>query len=511
MKNFLRHCIGVLLLCLPGQQLLAQHWLGPASDNYGGTNTLYQQPAQVADSRYRVYVNLAGFDAYMHNNYVRYDNDFSLLGYGLNIVPARDRDHRGRPIFGPQNLLIRTDGRNKFILGGAEIRGPSVMLGTRNERWGLAFTTRIRAGASFEDVSEPIAELIRNLLPKRPNLPAPHYDNQSANANINGMLELAATVGHVVHNDGHNVWKVGVTVKRLVGLYSVHANVKQANHELIADPDVDNYYQYPQLAIHSANIDYGFTNQSAYKSFRPSWLFGSGAAGSGWAADVGVVYEYRPRQFHYVYRGNDRSVDRATNKYKYRLSASLSDIGALRYNNPTFVSQYTIQSKEQRIGKTAFAGSKDVDGFLDKLGQNLGSVAEQKQTAFDVALPTALNLSADYNLDDNIYVNATLVQPFSALTTTGLRMPAVLAVTPRYESRLLTVSVPLSWQGNYHDLTYGLAVRVGPVFMGTDHIPGLFNFGTPKGMNLYGGVSIPIMYRTASNPTACDDPYRRRR
>ncbi|MBC8155252.1 MAG: hypothetical protein H7Z72_20370, partial [Bacteroidetes bacterium] len=43
---------------LPLTPVAAQHWLGLTPSNYAGVNAIFQQPAQVADSRYRLSVQV---------------------------------------------------------------------------------------------------------------------------------------------------------------------------------------------------------------------------------------------------------------------------------------------------------------------------------------------------------------------------------------------------------------------------------------------------------------------
>ncbi len=58
---------------LAGRPTAAQGWLGLAHSNYGGTNTAYVNPSALADSRYRLYLNVVGGDVDFYNTYFQLD------------------------------------------------------------------------------------------------------------------------------------------------------------------------------------------------------------------------------------------------------------------------------------------------------------------------------------------------------------------------------------------------------------------------------------------------------
>ena len=100
-----------------------------------------------------------------------------------------------------------------------------------------------------------------------------------------------------------------------------------------------------------------------------------------------------------------------------------------------------------------------------------------------VGLPAAVSLQIDYHLRQRIYIAGLWMHPlrFNART---LWRPAQLAVVPRYESRMIGVSVPVSLF-NYRDPRLGLAVRIYSLTLGTDRVGsllGLFNF---NGLDFY--------------------------
>ena len=106
-----------------------------------------------------------------------------------------------------------------------------------------------------------------------------------------------------------------------------------------------------------------------------------------------------------------------------------------------------------------------VDDIEDVDEDVLGS----EKSKFTGALPTALSVQADYHIQDNFYANAIIVQRLSLRNSFGVERSNLLTVSPRYESSLFSVSLPLSLS-NYEVPQVGLYFRVGPLAIGTDHL-----------------------------------------
>ena len=493
-----------LLLSLSLNGADAQHWLGLTPSNYAGVNALFQQPAQVADSRYRLYINVVGLDGYGYNNYVRWNAPYSMPGFLLGRVPAPYHNAQGDTRFSPDNLSERMNGGIKKGFGGGEIRGPGLLISSRTGRWGVGITSRIRAGGAVTNTTESLAHLIRTGLPGAQVLPTAAVAAQHGTVSFGSYGEIGLTLGYVVRNNDEHFWKVGASLKRLVGLYNVHLSVADADYQLTPDPYAPGL---TALNIRQWSGSYGYTTEDAYKSPQADWLLGRGP-GAGWGADLGVVYEYRPDARRYRYTENgERLQDASRNKYRYRVSASLTDVGMIRYTNPAYVTQYDQLSGTNRLlVHRSFMGVQNADAFFGRVEDILGANRPERQTAFRSVLPTALNLSVDYKINENLYVNGTWVQPLLSPAATGLYRPAVVAITPRYELPQAEVSLPVSWQGNYANLCVGLAVRLGPLVLGTDHLPGLLTLGKPRGANVYLSTAIPLLRPAPRDPLACYYP-----
>ena len=63
--------------------------------------------------------------------------------------------------------------------------------------------------------------------------------------------------------------------------------------------------------------------------------------------------------------------------------------------------------------------------------------------------------------------------------------------------------MPIVLQNGYRNLTVGLAGRAGPIFVGSDNLGFLINSTNPRGLDIYGGVFIPIYQKLPPDKNKC--------
>lgn len=489
----------------------AQQWLGISGSNYAGTNSLYTNPANIADSRYKVYVNLLGNDLFLTNNFTKWDAPYSVFQLMTNTVPSEHRN----PI--TQNILYKDDYLAPNLNSGKkhmhvldELRGPSVMINL-NDRNAVGLLTRIRTGVNFTGMESQFAEFIRTGI-KNEALENQLVSMRETAFNTNSFIEIGFTYGQELMNEGEDYLKFGVTVKRLVGLYSAHLLVNNANYNITENPTNPDERL---LQVNNIIAQYGYTQSGAYENarFSPNWLLGNDSAGSGWGFDIGFIYEYRPDFKKYAYRKKgEAKLDPSKNKYKYRFGVSLNDIGGLKYANPNYVNNWHINATNQVFNSADYKEKiKDFNDAFDRLNTSLNLNDAQAKTLFNSSLPTSLNINLDYHYKNNIYINSVWNQSLRSNNSIGIKSPSLLAITPRYETKWIDLALPLVLLDNYSTFAFGLSARVGPVFIGTDNMGGILNIGKPRGLDFYFGASIPVFRQPPTVPNACvyDTPNRK--
>ena len=493
----------VFLASFVGKPVFSQHLPGAAMGNYAGTQALYHNPAFVADSRYGVHANLVGAQMYLANNHIKYDAPYSFLSLLTNSVPDQYRNEKGAIILPRTDLEQKLNGNLKHLNLGVEARGPSLMVSLLDGKVGIGLSSRVRTMLNLTQTTEPIAQALRSR-GKGQEIQKQLYENQSSTLHLNGMGEIALTVGGVVLDNEIDFFKVGVTAKRVLGLYNAHILIDDGSFSIQPDPAYANEKELIRLP--TITTRYGYTTDGAFKDIRPTpaWLLGNAPAGSGWGFDLGMVYEHRPDAHRYSYTEKGvRKRDGSKNKYLYRVSVALTDVGRVKFKNPNYVNAFEADTANRTLRYARFQKLQGTEGFFNAVNQSLGVDPGSRTTAFRSVLPTALQTSVDYQVQPNVYVNALWVQNLVPAKAFGMKGESVLAVTPRYEHRWYEVSVPVAIMNRYGSFGVGLAGRAGPLWFGTDHLLGLLNIGKPKTFNLYAGISAGLFRRPPRSPNAC--------
>ncbi|WP_229248508.1 DUF5723 family protein [Dyadobacter sandarakinus] len=491
------------MIVVPGWQVWAQHLPGIAMSNYAGINALYHNPAFVADSRYNVHVNVAGAQMYVGNNYVKYGAPFSMFAYITDSANDKYKNSRGQVEFPRTYLIEKLNGKPKYLNTGGDLRLPSIMFNLFHSRVGIAFSSRGRFFVNASEVTEPIARVIAKTTRPR-DLRNTLYENQSGRLHMNGFGEVAFTLGGVLMNNETQFLKVGATVKRLIGLYTAHVIIDQSSFRVLPDQTWDNRKQY--ISVDEIHVKYAITRDAGYENVQPAWLLSNGPPGSGWGFDIGAVYEIRPDIQKFTYREKgERKQDPSKNKYKYRIAASLTDIGKIHFRNPAYV----IQQETHAVNKEfRFDNFQDLDGS-EGLYNAINTALEGGPSLapnFRSVLPAAFQASVDYHHRDNIYVNALWVQNMIPKDAFGMKAESVLSVTPRYEHKWYEFSVPLSLLNHYRSPAIGLAGRAGPVWIGTDNLTAMLNIGNPRAFSFYFGLSAGLYRQGPESQIKCWPP-----
>ena len=492
----------VLLLCffMPFHGV-AQQWLGISSSNYAGTNAVYLNPANVVDSRYHIFINLGSNDIFIQNNYVKWNAPFSMLQYVTNSVPNEYRSENKKVLFKDEYLIANTDNNPKNLNGIDDFRGPAIQFNL-NDRQSIALLSRLRTGINLTGINTQFANFIR-LGIKNDEVQNQQVDFQKSAININSYAEFGFSFGQILLDGDEDFIKIGLTAKRLIGLYSAHLLIDDINYKIVDDPTNTNE---KILAINRITGDFGYTKDASFKNIAPSpgWVLGDLAAGNGWGMDIGLVYEFRPDTRRMTYRDKGAwKLDPTKNKYKLRFSLSLLDIGRLKYANPDFVKTWISRTTNKLIKSADFKDTENIDDSFKRINNTFNLRDAEALHSFSSNLPSSLNMNVDYLYKKNIYINATWTQSLTSEYSIGMKMPSLMAITPRWETKWFEIAVPLALVNNYSAFTVGLAGRAGPIFIGSDNIVGALNIGHHRGLDLYFGATIPIFQKPPYSLNAC--------
>lgn len=434
----------------------AQSYIGFLTDNYSGVHGIISNPANIADSRFKTDINLAGASAFGSNDY-----------YGINIIDATKDGYS----FDSEAKTNEKSDNNAVI--NVDVLGPSFMFNL-SKNSSLAVFTRARSfvnvnkinGSSIESIDDDTSD---------------DYSFDEGEFNIIGhaWAEVGITYARVILNKNQHFLKGGVSLKYLKGLgsaYTLGENVK-----LNYDADGTNLGggETTGSITTSGNLTYArFTDfdNDDYDYDLPD--------ANGFGGDLGFVYEWRPNYEEYETDNASLNNYKHKNKYKLKIGLSLTDVGFINYRDGV-KEAYNIAFTE--LNEDEFDGADDVGDFL-----NTFYTQTNADSGYKIDLPSALHLNVDWNLNNKVYLNFNT--DFSLMSRdriTANRIANTASLTPRYERKWFSFYLPLSVIEN-NGFRMGAGLRAGPLYLGSGSVISAFASDNNREADVYAGLKIPI-------------------
>ncbi|THU34167.1 OmpA family protein [Niastella caeni] len=451
-----------LISCIPLYGL-SQQFTGYSYDNYSGVHGMLQNPASVAGSKYKVNINLFSMSALAGNNAYelkkdKFSNfDFSDLEENRDFLKSANADKK--------HLWLNTD-----------IMGPSFMIAT-GRKSGFGLYSRMRTLVNEFNLSDKTFRLFGN--------DSAFYNTALQESNVqfkaHAFAEAGLSYGRVIYNSPQHLLKLGVTGKYVVGLAaaSVYSNKLLVN---IAKNDYINQLEGDFNVRYSSNLD------DVDDDF--SDILDKSSGNHGWGLDLGLVYEWRPESSGWL--TTDPTL------YKLRLSASVNDIGSVKYKNSEHGDSYTMNASTRSTDDFEKDDDETFDEYFTRL-ESMNILTSKAHTdKMKVSLPTTLRFDADYHIYKRLFINAGTVvnllnrnkNQFSAQYATSF------TVTPRLEKKWFSIYSPFYYNTLNKAMAWGAGLRAGPVFVGSASI--LSNFLSNKNVSaadVHLGVTLSIYQR----------------
>lgn len=408
----------------------AQHFPGYGSGSQTGVNSVFANPANTVDSRYRWNVNILSLHTGVANN----NASFSLKNLGSSF--GNDADSA---FFGSSSKS--TSGAINL-----DVRGPSFLIAI-DAKNSLAVTTRFRALANIVDMDGQLIRSINSELSPS-SLPFVLQSRENQKLILNGWSDWGLSYGRVLSDKGAHFFKGGITVKYLSGATNSFININNLKGTL--DGDVTGVY----LTNASGAVAIGVSGIDISDDFDAGDAFQF--KGSGIGADLGFVYEYRPDG----------------NTYRFRAGIALLDIGSIRYKtNPGQSGSYTINVPSSARWYPSDLNDKSVSeikSYLDAspyFTSNGGAA-----NSYKASLPTSLQLSFDYAAGKGFYLNlASQLNLIKEKSVYNSFYYSTVMLMPGYEYKKIGVYLPLSYN-TISRLNAGLSLHLGPVFIGSGSV-----------------------------------------
>lgn len=487
MKKFL--LLFLVALALPFAAS-AQNMLDYNQSNYAGVNGVLTNPASIADSRFKVDVNLITFGFMAQNNYVGFKKT-ALANRTGPLFPPDSTTHYPAfddSLFQQHYLVTKNNSDKKSVYFNNRILLPLSFMVTLDQKSAISVTGEMRTIINIDGVEQPMAQLAYSSFGDSV-LWNQAFTNDHISVQYMSWHEIAATYSRVMWDDNTNFLKAGIRPKLLIGLGAAYMYADNLQY-LANNNDTLTFFKSHIQYGHSVNLD--FTQQSSAMNY-----IERSVSHPGFGLDLGVVYEWRPDYKNYKY-DMDGETDlwrRSKNKYKLRAGASVTDIGSIKYDLGKLSGDFVADVNQWNVHNLAF-DSLPIRSFDDTLRKRFVFEDMGPNPTFRMNLPLAFRFDLDYNIWKDFYVNLN-----GAYAVQWRKNPnkvhdiSYISLTPRWDWKWFGAMVPLSYN-QYRNFQVGTCLRLGPFVMGTSNLAPLFSKKkTVYGADAYFGIKVPILYR----------------
>jgi hypothetical protein len=458
--------------------------LGVMNNRYTLAGSVLINPANAGTLHDKYSINILGGDVFINSNYFyvhkkdyKFSNLFSVDTYKPEYMYIYDYpEFFFKDTINYYDYLKNTSPKDLYFNG--RIAGPSVTVRAGNHAF--SFVTGFRNNFSAENIPADVANFAfrgQDFAPQH-NTPYTHGTFRMAALS---WLEVGLGYSYTFFTDRNKEFNAGILVKGLFGTGAAYSVINNVNY-MVPNHDSIYFYQMNGTLVLDLPMDY---STNTFSLFNPLIL------GWGVGFDIGVNYTQKGNPI----LGEDHTFSKSGDpeeNYLFRIGLSLLDVGKINFNKLVQFNEFRNVNNVLWPGLSNFH-PRSMQEFVRSasyhlLGDSLASLTEQK--SFDMYLPTAVSLQADYYFGKNIFLNATFFEGVR-LGQPSVRRPTLLALTPRYETKVFAVNLPVTLY-DFRDPALGLAVRVYSLVIGTEKLGTFLNLTDVRGVDFYFSLAINI-------------------
>ncbi|MCF8254623.1 MAG: DUF5723 family protein [Bacteroidia bacterium] len=369
---------------------------------------------------------------------------------------------------------------NNYIFADATIYGPSFLINLRKHSFGIL--------SSFKTASSTVKlapEMLTFLL-KGSTASDLQYKTFKLNNVVSGTLvytDIAFNYSYQIFENDRTKQRLGASVHYLKGINSINfEDLGNTTWSFIGDS-----------SIYMTKGDFSY-NYAATKSAEIKDLLER--RGSGFSFDLGYTYmkKKKSRPTRLTVCPNIRFLGRIRTyqEYKWRLGVAIMDIGYIKFNNQTVTNNYkNAYGETKNLDLSFYNGVFALERQLrESLSGNPGTILTNEKE-YTVFTPMRFNFQFDYYFRENLFFNFSGTQRIPMPGTLAMRAPNILSLTTRYEKQNYEIGVPISLI-EYQYPVLGFNFRVGPFYMGTNHLLEMVGIRKIKGLDLFLGLKFNL-------------------
>jgi hypothetical protein len=450
LRNF---SVGLLLLTGYGSAMPQNYQAIHGSSRAGGSLTVHNNPASIVHIPF-------GWDVTVFSMQEKHTTNAFLL--------------TNASLFNVRNLKVGSvngDGK-RFIAGNTDIHilNARIRLDSRQAiAFGVNFRSAFSARTSRGNWQDTIQDLHSFLEINTNNLPF------SATARASSWVEIFGSYGRTIVDNGSAIINAGITLSLNRGVGGAYLGAHNINYFRSGSP------RNRSFDISNAELQYGYSaNIDDVRDNNSSAIFRRSRTGFSLSAGLEYIMPSFESESEY--------------DYEWKIGASVLDLGFSPY-------QYSRNSRNAVFNKDNITDSMVESGFknvgtIEEAVDTLTSLAGSSSTPignFTIMHPARIVINADRHLQGNFYLNAELTIPVTSILSDKylfVRDINFLAVTPRYESRLLGAYLPITLN-TQQQVWIGGAFRAGPLLLGVHNWANVFS----KNKLHRGGFYLALTFR----------------
>jgi len=449
---------------------LSQESTGQSLGNFAGIAAARINPSLINSQKVYTNFNLVSASVFFQNDFAFLPkNDVNLwnLIFGTDTLPSYSRS------FVHYRYVTNTSTKNAALV--LNSYGPSFMLATKKQSFGIHIAARSFSSATNIPYEIPIfSSELQGFAPLH------HINFKDKSFQIAALVwsEIGLTYATNMYKKFNHQVDVGITLNRLFGADGGFMKVYRMDYVVIDGRTVDIFHM---------DMDAGFALPIDYNAnvYDPLPII----KGKGLGLDIGVTYTHLKSDLYD--ERTRRNCEYNYLDYDWRIGVSLLDAGAIRFG----------KSAELHQGRNINVYWNKVDTIevnnIHQLVHDVSSVflknpdASLVANSFTIALPAALSMQFDWHAKDNLFLNVVAIQPIG-LYKYQVRRPALLSLTPRFESTFFEFAVPFGLY-NYQLLRMGASVRMGFLTVGTERLGVLMGLNDVSGLDIYVSIKFGLL------------------
>lgn len=429
----------------------AQETLGFKLGSYAGVDRIYLNPASSQSSAFAWEANLASLHAFLFTDYafIRRTSVLSLSQIeNLQVLGLRSSVTENPSI---TSVIFDLDGGDKLLSAHIEIGGPAIVSNFFFDTK-IGIFTKIRANASSGQISENFG--VYELNSSFSSEIISFKKNQ-----ISGMFwrELGFHLSKRL-----DIADVGINIKRLDAYEGFYASV---------DSDQNINYSNGILEVGSNELGggFGYTKNGAYTN--KFQLRDTNDHGKGLSFDLGVRFDVN----------------------EFSLGISLIDLGFINFKN--HVDNYALPDNytDFNVDPQDYVDVNTLEELVDQIETDSPFEPFFNHQGFMIGTPAGLNISADYPIDKNLFISASLTQRLKLMKLSTIRDNS-LSVVPRYQSKWISAYLPVTVY-NYSQLRIGAAARFAYLTIGSEDLMSIFRDTDFRGSDIYVRLSVTPLFK----------------